>query len=66
MFNINVTGERFILVKGKLERTPYRRVISAETIQELEQILDEIPEVCTIRESKGIMLAERVASVKIA
>ena len=66
MFNITVAGERFKLVGGKLERMPYKRVISAETMQELEEILDEIPEVCAIRESKGIMLAERVASVKVA
>ena len=67
MFNIIIPGERVRETKtGKLERVSYKRVVVANSMDELDERLDEIPEMTVIKESKGISCIERVSAIKIA
>ena len=65
-FNIMIEGERVKQTKGKLERMSYKRVVTADSLDELDERLSEIPEMAVIRESKGINSIERITSIKIA
>lgn len=67
MFNIIIQGERIKqTTNDKFERMSYRRVVTADSLYELDERLSEIPEIAVIRESKGINSIERITAIKIA
>lgn len=67
MFNIVIQGERIKqLSEDKTERSSYKRIVSADSLDELDERLNEIPEMAVIRESRGIHAIERISSIKIA
>jgi hypothetical protein len=66
MFKITIEGERVKQIKDKLERMSYHRTVIADNLDDLEDRLNEIPEIAVIKESRGITSIERVARISVA
>jgi hypothetical protein len=67
MFNIVIQGERIKqLTDDKTERSSYKRIVSADSLDELDERLREIPEMAVIRESRGINSIERIVKISVA
>ena len=66
-YNIVIEGERIKqLANDKTERSSYKRVVYANSIDELDERLSEIPEMAVIRESRGINSIERIVKISVA
>jgi len=67
MFNIVIQGERIKqLTDDKTERSSYKRIVSADSLDELDERLRESPEMAVIRESRGINSIERIVKISVA